>query len=106
MLHLSGNSFAAAATFELLAVPALAKLTNDSRLVQTRVPARLANDFKKSGGRRFLRGHLENGEVTLPSVEKHASGMLSSMKGCNCLVDLPPSAEPARAGKQVEVILL
>lgn len=106
MLHLSGNPFAAAATFELLALPALEKMTRDSRLARKRVQAVLACDFKKSGGRRFLRGRLENGAVSIPAEEKHASGILSSMKGCNCLVELPPSKEPVKAGTQVEVVLL
>lgn len=106
MLHLSGNPFAAAATFELLAVPALERLSRDRKLRRKKTWAVLDTDFHKSGGRRFLRGHLENGRVTLPSTEKHASGMLFSMQGCNCLVDLLPSGTPFLAGRQVEVIML
>lgn len=106
MLHLSGNPFAAAATFELLAVPAIERLTGDPRLRQKRVRAILGTDFNKSGGRRFLRGCVENGQVRLPPVEKHASGMLFSMEGCNCLVEIPPSEKPVLAGRPVDVILL
>lgn len=106
MIHLSGNPFAAAATFELLAVPAIEKLTGDGRLRKKRIRAVLGTDFAKSGGRRFLRGRVENGQVILPPVGKHASGMLSSMAGCNCLVEIPPSEKPALAGQPVNVILL
>ena len=106
MIHLSGNPFAAAATLELLVRPALFKLTGDSCLAQKRVKAVLGSSFKKSGGRRFVRGCLENGTVTLPPMEKHASGMLFSMKDCNCLVDFPPSKTPMKAGDIVDVVLL
>ncbi|MCI8515902.1 MAG: molybdopterin molybdotransferase MoeA [Hungatella sp.] len=106
MLHLSGNPFAAAATLELLARPALEKLTGDRRFSQTWVRARLADPFRKSGGRRFVRGRLEDGVVTLPPKEKHASGMLFSMKDCNCLVQIPASREPMEAGSEVEALIL
>lgn len=106
MLHLSGNPFAAMATFELLAVPALERLTGDKRLRHLRVSGILASDFPKTGGRRFLRGRLEDGKVMLPSVEKHSSGILFSMAGCNCLVEIPPSRVPVKAGDKVSVILL
>ena len=73
---------------------------------EKRVKAVLGSSFKKSGGRRFVRGCLENGTVTLPPMEKHASGMLFSMKDCNCLVDFPPSKTPMKAGDIVDVVLL
>lgn len=104
MIHLSGNPFAAAATFELLAVPALKKLTAAPHLTQRRQKAVLTQDFEKAGGRRFVRGYVEDGKVTLPPAASHASGMLFSMKGCNCLADLPPSETPIKAGQEVEVI--
>ena len=106
MLHLSGNPFAAAATFELLAVPALENMTGDLRLADKHKKAILGVEFKKSGGRRFVRGRLEQGTVTLPITQKHSSGILFSMKGCNCLVDLLPSKEPVKAGQEVDVVLL
>jgi len=106
MIHLSGNPFAALATFELLAKPALAELTGDWHLRERREKAVLATGFKKAGRRRFLRGHLENGKVTLPPTGMHASGVLSSMRGCNCLVDVPPASKPLEAGDPVDVILL
>ena len=68
--------------------------------------ARLADPFRKSGGRRFVRGRLEDGVVTLPPKEKHASGMLFSMKDCNCLVQIPASREPMEAGSEVEALIL
>ena len=106
MIHLSGNPFAAAATLELLVRPALKCLTGDENLSLRRVKAVLAAPFKRSGGRRFVRGRLEDGIVTLPPAEKHASGMLFSMRGCNCLAEIPASQVPMEAGEKVDVILL
>ena len=106
MIHLSGNPFAALATFELLAKTALERLSGDRRLQEKRTRAILANSFRKTGRRRFLRGRLEDGMVTLPPTGMHASGVLSSMRGCNCLVDVPSSEKPLAAGDPVEVILL
>lgn len=107
MLHLSGNPFAALTTFELLARPLLAKLMGNKKINPTRDQARLAGDFdKESPGRRFLRGRLEHGCVTIPPTGKHASGMLVSMLDCNCLVDIPAGSGPLRAGAMVDVVIL
>lgn len=106
MIHLSGNPFAALATFELLVRPALYKLTGDERFRMKCVQAVIAEDFLKTGGRRMLRARLEDGKVHIPPTGQHSSGMLHSMRGCNCLIDLPPSEEPVKAGQIVKVRLL
>lgn len=106
MIHLSGNPFAALATFELFVRPALYKLTGDERVRLSYVKAVLAEGFPKKGGRRMLRARLEGQQVHIPPTGQHSSGMLHSMRGCNCLIDLPPSKEPVQAGQQVKVILL
>ena len=107
MLHLSGNPFAALTTFELLARPMLAKLMGNRNLNPTRERARLAGDFdKESPGRRFLRGRLEQGCVTIPPTGKHASGMLVSMLDCNCLVDIAAGSGPMKAGTMVDIVIL
>ena len=61
---------------------------------------------KASPSRRFLRGVCENGQVRIPEVKKHASGILSSMSGCNYLVDIPAGTEAVEPGGEVRVILL
>ncbi|MDE6982234.1 MAG: molybdopterin molybdotransferase MoeA, partial [Lachnospiraceae bacterium] len=106
MIHLSGNPFAASATLELLVRPALCKLTGNENLAPRRESAVLAAPFEKAGGRGDLRGCREGGVVTLPPMEKHASGMLFSMRGCNCLAEIPPSKVPMEAGQAVDVIML
>lgn len=105
VLSLSGNPFAAAATFELLARPMLAKLANDSTLNCKTTTAILATPFQKaSPNRRFVRGLFQNGAVTLP--QGHSSGQLSSMVGCNCLVDIAAGSGALKEQTLVKVVLL
>ena len=58
-----------------------------------------------SPNRRFVRGICRDGLVTLPQG-LHASGVLSSMRGCNCMLDLPAGSPPLTPGQQVEVVML
>lgn len=105
VLSLSGNPFAAAATFELLARPLLAALTGEKHFALPRRTAVTADGFPKaSPGRRFLRGVYRDEEVTL--MGKNSSGLLSSLVGCNCLVDIPAGSPPVEPGQTVGVLLL
>lgn len=105
ILSLSGNPFAAAATFELLARPLLAALTRESRFSLRSRTAVVEGSFPKaSPGRRFLRGFYQEGRVSLTG--KNDSGMLASLVGCNCLVDLPAGSPPVQEGQTVTVLLL
>lgn len=104
-LALSGNPFAAYATFELLARPLLAKLAGRKETALPRRKAVLLDDFpKESRGRRFIRAFYEEGRVRLP--EQHASGSLFSAAGCNAFVDIPPGTGKLETGTGVEVVLL
>ncbi len=106
VLSLSGNPFAALTTFELLGRPVLAKLTGNENIETRRVEATLMNDFnKKSKTRRFIRGKYSEGTITLTS-NKHASGMLASMIGCNALIDIEAGSEGLHKGDKVNVVLL
>lgn len=105
ILSLSGNPFAAAATFELLGRPLLAALSGESHLLPQREQAVLNTPFPKaSPGRRFVRGRYADGHMTLP--EGHSSGMLSSLVGCGCLVDIPAGSGPLEPGDVVDILLL
>ena len=107
LLCLSGNPFAAAATFELMGKPLLYKLLKDPDLKEEKKQAILQDDFlKASRGRRFIRAIYNDGEVYLPKNGGHSSGMLSSMIGCNCLVDIKPGTLALNKGQKVEVVLL
>ena len=104
-IALSGNPFAAYATFELLTRPVLAKLSGRQDIMYHRSYGMLIDDFPKaSKGRRFIRAHYSDGEVTLP--EQHASGSLFSMTSCNAFVDIPAGTDKLSAGTKVEVVIL
>ena len=107
---LSGNPFAAAATLEQYAIPALLRAAG--RREESCIPARtvctLTNGFSKpSKGNRYLRATACGGKVTLPgagNAEAHSSGALSAMMGCNCLVEIPAGSGPVEPGMEVEVL--
>ena len=66
----------------------------------------MENEFpKKSGSRRFVRAVSASGMVRVPEGS-HSSGALSSMKGCNCLIDIPAGNEELCKGDSVWIILL
>lgn len=105
-IGLSGNPFAALATFELLVRPVLAKLSSNRQMQYKRVKAVLQNDFpKKSLGRRFIRAVYADGKVYL-EAENHSSGSLFSAVGCNALIDISPGTPELTRGEEVEVIKL
>lgn len=107
MFHLSGNPFAAATTFELLVRPYIAMAGRDESLCTNRKKAVLEDDFiKVSNVRRFIRGKVEDGKVSIPPATQHSSGMLASMAGCNCLIDIPAGSMELHKGSVVEILLL
>ena len=107
---LSGNPFAAAATLEQYAVPALLRAAG--RRAEDCIPPRtrrtLTTGFSKSSkGNRYLRAKAAGGAVAIPgegNAEVHSSGSLSAMIGCNCLVELPAGSGPVTPGEEVEVL--
>lgn len=105
-LALSGNPFAAFATFELMAKPALLHLAGQTDVLPARRRGVLADAFPKAClGRRFLRARIEaDGRVSLP--DQHESGSLFSAAGCDAFVDVPAGTEPLAAGTEVEVVIL
>ncbi|MCC8024437.1 MAG: molybdopterin molybdotransferase MoeA [Clostridium sp.] len=103
---LSGNPFAAAATFEVMVRPQLERMRGRSNWKPRRVWGKLGTAFPKpSGMRRLVRGRIEDGTVWLPEG-RHSSGMLASMADCNCLVDIPAGSGDLEVNAEVEVILL
>ena len=104
-LALSGNPFAACATFELIAVPVLAHISGNDKILPQRAQAVLTDAFpKESRGRRFIRGYYENGKVRLP--EQHSSGSLFSMMGCNAFVDIPAGTGKLAKETEVDIVRL
>ncbi|MCD8218265.1 MAG: molybdopterin-guanine dinucleotide biosynthesis protein B [Clostridiales bacterium] len=106
VISLSGNPFGALANMELLVRPALAKMTEDNSYSMQQTSAILQGQFRKaSKGRRFIRARYENGAVYLPDG-LHSSGVLASMRGCNCLIDIAPGTPALNQGDQVRIRLL
>lgn len=106
ILALSGNPFGALATFELLLRPVLAHLAKDSSIQMKKITASVKEDFlKASPGRRIVRGIYSDGIVEIPR-QGQASGILSTMKGCNCLVDIQNRKNGVFAGDIVEVWMI
>lgn len=106
LICLSGNPFGAAANFELLVRPVVGKMTGDARWSLKTRRAVMQNDFLKSGGvRRFVRGYAEDGKAWIQGGN-HASGALSSMLGCNCLLEITPEQNGVRKGEEVWIHLL
>ena len=87
VISLSGNPFGVAVTIELLIRPALEKMMQNPEIGLKEVTGVMADDFVKGiKGRRFIRAYWENGRFHLPNG-LHSNGVLSSMAGCNCLID-------------------
>ncbi|SHK71311.1 molybdopterin molybdotransferase [Selenomonas ruminantium] len=104
-IALSGNPFAAYATFELIAVPVLAHISGNEKILPERMQAVLTDAFpKESRGRRFIRAYHENGKVRLP--EQHASGSLFSVVGCNAFVDIPAGTGKLAKETEVDIVRL
>jgi molybdopterin molybdotransferase len=105
ILSLSGNPFAASATFELFARPMLARLSGSDDLLPLCASAVLSDPFPKYGKvPRYVRAVFRDGHVTLP--KGHSSGSLSSSVNTNCLAELLPRDHPFEKGETVKVILL
>lgn len=106
LLSLSGNPFAALATFDLMGRELLAALSLHDQLVPKRKKAVLKQAFhKRSPNRRFIRGFAHDGFVEIQS-DKHASGMLASMLGCNCLIDIEAGNLGLNENEEVNVVML
>lgn len=106
IISLSGNPFAAIATFEIMGKELIYKLTGDIDLKQIRIKSIMDDDFLKSSkGRRIVRGIYKNNKVYLPQGG-HSSGIMSSMLGCNCLIDIKPGTKQLLKGDEVDIILI
>lgn len=104
IVSLSGNPFAATVNLELLIRPLLAKLMRDGSVNYIRREAVMADEFlKPSGRRRFVRAICEDNAVRF-QAGLHASGALSSLAGCNCIIDIPANTQALRRGDKVSVI--
>ena len=107
VICLTGNPYGVAVNFELLIRPVLEALSLNPGITSKTCMGKLKNDSPKWGGvRRFMRGFYEreSSEVTI-LAGSHASGTLSSMAACNCLVEIPEDSG-GKAGEDVKIYLL
>lgn len=107
VICLTGNPYGVAVNFELLVRPVLAALTGDDHFMSRRIRCVLENESPKRGGlRRFMRGYLEDdGHSVQILTGSHASGTLSSISSCNCLLEIPEGGS-GRAGDEVWTYVL
>ena len=106
VISLSGNPFGVAVSIDLLLRPVLHKMTQDEALKTVRKKCLLKNEFSKTiRGRRYVRAMTDGETVTIPTG-LHSNGVLSSMAGCNCLIEMQEGQTGTRAGEMAEVILL
>lgn len=106
LICLSGNPYGAAVNLELLVRPVLAKLSGREDLEIRKVRAVSESSFKrKSTVTRYVRAKYSGGRVRIPEGS-NASGILSSMCGCNCLIEIPAGTPELKEGEMVWVILL
>ncbi|MDR0721549.1 MAG: molybdopterin molybdotransferase MoeA [Treponema sp.] len=106
ILCLSGNPFAAAMSFDLLAGPMLRRLAGAAPVLLQHIPGVLQEPFPKANPQgRFLYARREGKEVFLPQAG-HVSGSLASLIGCNCIVQIPPGKGPLNPGDKVDLIPL
>ena len=106
ILSLSGNPFGAMANLELLLRPMLQKMTGDSFYAMKKQEGILTEGFpKKSKMRRFVRAFYENGKVSLPKGI-FSSGAIGTLRGCNCLLDIPAGTGQLQEGEKVNLWML
>lgn len=106
---LPGNPVSTVVAFELFVRPALLAMQNAAVIDRPRAPVQLSRGFRKPPGRaHFLRSTvIRNGEHLIAHPHaKQGSAMLSSLVGCNALVELPAGDTDFDVGSIATAILL
>ena len=108
LFALSGNPAACAVGYQLFVAPVLLAMQGLNPHLQ-RLKARCINGFaKKSGSRRFVRGHAswneEGWKVNVLPGQKPS--MIRSLVNCNALIDMPAGSPPVEIGQDVSILLL
>ena len=108
LFALSGNPAACAVGYQLFVAPAMLAMQGLSPN-RKRLRAWCENGFaKKSGSRRFVRGHAswneEGWKVNVLPGQKPS--MIRSLVNCNALIDIPAGSAPVEIGQDVSILLL
>ena len=102
VLGLPGNPVSSFVTAWFFLLPLLRQLSGAATPLPHWQTARLARDMAAGGDRReFLRGLLNDGEVT-PALAQD-SGALAALASSNCLIDRPANSPVLPAGTLVRV---
>ncbi|MBQ8934402.1 MAG: molybdopterin molybdotransferase MoeA [Lachnospiraceae bacterium] len=103
LICLTGNPYGVLVNLELLAGAVMAGMSRDASVGPQPGEATAANDYRKTGGiRRLVRASFRNGEVRIPE-KGQKSGVISSMRGCNCLADIGPECEGVHKGDMLRI---
>jgi molybdopterin molybdotransferase len=106
---LPGNPVSTFVAFELFVRPALLAMQGAAVTQRPRAPVHLIRGYRKSSGRtHYLRAKVvRNGEHLIAHPHaKQGSAILSSLVGCNALVELPAEATEILPNSVVPAILL
>jgi Molybdopterin biosynthesis enzyme len=108
LIALSGNPAACAVGYQLFVAPVMLAMQGLIPHLQ-RCPAQCINGFaKKSGSRRFIRGHASwnQGGWKVSVLPGQKPSMITSLVDCNALIDVPAGSPPVEAGQDVSILLL
>jgi molybdopterin molybdotransferase len=107
-LGLPGNPVAAAITFMLYARPLLLTLAGTTPVEPRRfiLPAAFAIPKRKTGRREFQRGTLveRQGNLHVARFDRDGSGLISSLRAADGLIDLPEELDSVAEGDKVAFI--
>ncbi len=106
---LPGNPVSTFVAFELFVRPALLAMQGASSTTRPRAPVSLVGGYRKQTGRtHFIRAKVvRNGEHLIAHPHpKQGSAILSSLVGCNALVELPADESEIMPNSLVQAILL
>lgn len=106
LICLSGNPYGAAVNLELLIRPVLAKMAGREDLKLLRQNAVCESEFlKPSRVTRYVRAKYADGHVRIADGSND-SGILSTMCGCNCLIEIPAGTLKVERGETVCVVMM
>jgi len=106
---LPGNPVSTVVAFELFIRPALLAMQGATKIERPRVPVQLVRGYRKQAGRaHYLRATVaRNGEHLIAHAHpKQGSAMLSSLVGCNALVELAADDTEIPPGSIAPALLL
>lgn len=109
ILGLSGNPAASLIVYQLLGIPFIRKLAGRKEYQLPKLEAIVRDQFRKaSPQRRFLRGKLilEHGQIAVDLTGSQGNGILSSMVGCNVLVEVPAGSPALMGGERLVAYLV